>query len=335
MPYHAHQPFTRSRAALLALLLSSAFAAQSVHAHEYSAQLRANKIAEVERAVSAKLAHDANNADALLAKVDLILLEGKPARLDEASKIAELCIAHNAQNSECHEALGNVLGTKASSGGAMGALGSLGKIRDSFKTALELDPNNFSAASSLLTFYLEVPGLMGGSNSKARDLILEIQKNSPEVAKLLQAKYDLKDGKLDKARADALAVNVSPTSVAAKVQLNVLLGIGAGLMKEKKFAEAEKLLRETSQRFQDSANAYLGLGRALQEQGKLKEALPPLEKSLNMRVTASTLYRIGKTWQGLGDKAKAISAFEKALVSTPALNKSAHDDAQAQLLALK
>jgi tetratricopeptide (TPR) repeat protein len=323
------------RSAILAALLSPALVMQPVEAHEYAALIKAKKYAEVERATTAKLATEANNADALVAKTELILIEGKTSRLDEGIKIAEQCIASNPKNSECHEALGNVLGIKAQKGGMMSAVSSLGTIRDSFKKAIELDPKNFNARSSLVTFYLEVPGLMGGSTSKAKELIVDTNKINPAAASLLQAKLDLKEENVEKARTGALAVNASGTPVIAEIQNDVLLEIGRAFVIGKKLTEGEKMFREVIQRFPDSSAAYLGLGRALQEQGKHKEALPQLEKSLSIDASAAAFYRLGKVWQALGEKVKAVSAFEKSLTFVPELGKKTRADAEEQLKLLK
>jgi tetratricopeptide (TPR) repeat protein len=320
---------------LIAPLFTPLLGMQSAQAHEYSELIKAKKYAEVERAIGAKLATDPNYPDALLAKVDLILIEGKVTRLDEGIKFAEQCVASNPKNSECHEALGSVLGVKAEKGGMMAGMGSLGKIRDSLKKAIELDPRNFSAAKSLMSFYLEVPGLMGGSNSKAKDVIAEMQKVNPAVASLLQAKFDLKDEKFEKAKSGVLAVNTSGNAVIAQLQNDIAIEIAQTLVKDKKFADAERMLREVIQRFPESSVAYLGLGRSLQEQGKAKEALPQLEKSLSIDVTGAAFYRLGKTWQALGDKPKAISFYEKALAFTPALGTKTRADAEEQLKQLK
>ncbi|MBC3880323.1 tetratricopeptide repeat protein [Undibacterium sp. LX40W] len=316
-------------------LLTSLLGMQSAQAHEYSALIKAKKYAEVERAVGVKLASDANNADALVAKVDLILIEAKLARLDEGIKLAEQCITNNPKNSECHEALGNVLGIKAEKGGVMSGIGSLGKIRDAFKKAIELDPKNFSAVNSLMTFYLEVPGFMGGSNSKAKEVIAETQKVSAAVASLLQAKFDLKDEKLEKAKSGVLAVNSAGNPVIAQLQNDIAIEIAQTLVKDKKFLDAEKMFRDIVQRFPESSAAHLGLGRSLQEQGKAKDALPHLEKSLSIDATGAAYYRLGKTWQALGDKTKAISFFEKALAFTPALGTKTRADAEEQIKLLK
>lgn len=333
-------PQSSMRNAIMASLLLIPFLTpllgmQAAQAHEYSALIKAKKYAEVERAISSKLAIDANDADALVAKVDLILAEGKVTRLDEGMKLAEQCITSNPKNSECHEALGNLLGTKAQKGGVMAGISSLGKIRDCFKKALELDQKNFSAANSLMTFYLEVPGLMGGSNTKAKDVIADMQKVSPAAASLLQAKFDLKDEKLEKAKNSVLAMKSGENTIIAQLHHEIAIEIAQTFIKEKKFLDAEKMFREVTQRFPESAVAYLGLGRSLQEQGKAKEALPHLEKSLHIETSGAAFYRLGKTWQNLGDKTKAVSFFEKALAFTPTLGTKTRADAEEQLKLLK
>lgn len=307
----------------------------SANAHEYDGLIRAKKYAEAEKAVAAKLATEPNNPDALAAKTDLILVEGKDSRLDEAAKIAEQCIAANPKNSECHESLGNTLGTKAQKGGVMSAISYVGKIRDSFKKAVELDPNNFSARSSLMQFYLQAPGFVGGGTGKAKDLVIDTIKFSPAAGALLQASLDLHDDNFDRASSGALAVNTSGSESLARQQRNILTNIGHALINEKKYTESEKIFRELTQRFPEAVHGYFGLGKVLLEQGKAKEAIPQLEKSFVIDASAGILYRMGKAWQALGDKAKAIAAFEKALSFKPDLTKKARSDAEDQLKALK
>jgi len=318
-----------------ALLLTAMSGLQSVNAHEYTALIDAKKYAEVETAVAAKLAIEPNNADALVGSIDLILLEGNIKRFDAAIKMAEQCIAHNPKHSECHESLGNVLGSKAEKGDMMDAVGSLGTIRDAFKTAIALDPANYNAAMSLTSFYLEVPGLMGGSTSSAKKLIRTTHQTNPEVAKLLQAKFDLDDEDFDKASAGALAVNTDNSSTLVKLQRDLLVTIGLTLNREKQFTDAEKVFLTVIQRHPDAAPAYLGLGRSLLEQGKPQDALLSLENSLRINATAVVHYRLGQTWQALGDNTKAASAFEQALAFTPALSPKAREDVEDQLKALK
>jgi tetratricopeptide (TPR) repeat protein len=317
-----------------ALVLAVMPTFHSVNAHEYTALIDAKKYTEVETAISHKLASEPNNADALVAKVDLMLLLSDVRHFDEGVKIAEQCITHNPKNSECHEALGNVLGVKAERGGMMEAVGSLGTIREAFEMAITLDPSNYKATASLLTFYLEVPGLMGGSTASAKKLIRTTEKSNPDAAKLLQAKFDLHDENFEKANSGLLAVTVDQQPKLAKLQSEILVELGFTLIREKQWQAAANTLQATVQRFPDSAPAYLGMGRLLLEQGKAKEALIPLEKSLTINATAAVWYRLGKTWQALGDNAKAKSSFAQALAFSPALTEKAREDAQQQLKVL-
>lgn len=306
-------------------------------AHEYDALIKAKKFLEVDKAASAKLAVDANNPDALQAKVDLILIEANEKRLDEGAKLAEQCIAAHPQNSECHEALGNVLGTKAVQGGIMSAMGYVGKIKNAFKTAVELNPSNFSARLSLLQFYLQAPVLVGGGSGKAKDLIVDTIKVSPAAGALLQANFDLYDENIERATQGALAVNTSSSDILARQQRNLLTNIGHTHVNAKKFAESEKIFREVTTRFPDAMHGYFGLGKMYQEQGKPKEAIPYFEKSVLVDASATpyVFYRLGKAWNSLGEKAKAIPALEKALNFKPQLSKKVREEVEGLLKALK
>lgn len=172
------------QAVACAVLLTALSGLQAANAHQYTTLIDAQKYQLVEAVVAAKLAAEPNNADALLARIDVILQQSDSTRFDAATQMAEQCIQYNAKNSECHESLGNVLSAKAEQGDIMAAVGSLGTIRDAFTQAIALDPANYNAAVSLMGFYLEVPGLMGGSTSGAKKLIRTTHQINPEAAKL-------------------------------------------------------------------------------------------------------------------------------------------------------
>ncbi|AZP11621.1 tetratricopeptide repeat protein [Undibacterium parvum] len=316
--------------ALLSLTLCHA-----ASAHEYSAQLRAKKYAEVEQAVAAKLAVDATNLDALVAKTQLIILEGKESRLDEASKIAETCISAHPQSSDCHQALGNVLGTKAITAGIMSAMSYAGKIRDSFQKAIELDAQNYKARASLLQFYLQAPSFVGGGKGKAQTLIKETNQLNPTAGMLMQANFDLSDEKNAQAEALALKANTAGSDVFLDMQRDVLVSLGHSYVQEKKFADSERVFRDLSLRFPHQAVGSYGMGKSLQEQGKLKEAISYLEKSISIENSAYAYYRIGQCWQASKDNAKAILAYEKALSIKPELRKKIKTDVEEQLKSLK
>lgn len=322
-------------ATLSAAGLCLLFAAQGAGAHEYSEQLRARKYADVERAVSARLAAEPANADALIAKTELILNEGRENRLDEAAKLAEQCIAAHPQRSECHETLGNVLGTKAVTAGIMSAIGYAGKIRDAFQKAVELDPKNYDARLSLLQYYLQAPGFVGGGSGKAQTLAADTVKINPAAGKLLQAQIDISDDKTAKAEADILAANTSGSPSLSDMQRGLLSNVGSSYVQQKKFADAERVFRDLQQRYPDQETGYYGMARNLQEQGKQRDAIPYFEKAIAIEARSHFYYRLGQCYQAANDKARAVGAYEKALALKPELRKKMKADAEDQLKTLK
>lgn len=327
-------PMTR----FITLALALGVSVNICTAHPYTAQLDAKKYTEVAQAIAGTLQTAPNNADALVANVDLILLQADVSKYEAAISLAKQCVHNHPQNAACHEALGNALGVNAEQGSLMDALGSLGTIRDSFEKAIELDPDNINARVSLMTFYLEVPGLMGGSSKQAKTLLR--QTTNPDVARLLQAKLHISDDELVKASTTLLAIAPATDDsgiswAIGRQQRDILQEIGLTFLQQADSTAAENTFRWLTSHHPELATAYLGLGRALLAQGKASEALPIFEQSLHLEASAEVHYRLGKTWQALSDTAKAKAAFDRALAFTPALSAKARKDALEQLKTLK
>lgn len=317
-----------------AIVLGAMFATQASAADDYKALLRAKKFAEVETAANGKLAQDPANADAMVARTNAILGAG-PERIEEAVSQAEKCVALHANNGRCHLALGEALGTKAMIKGIMASLGSAGTIRDSLKKAVELNPGDFDARFSLLDFYRMAPFMVGGGKGKADNFAKESGALNPEGGKLMLATLDLGEGNTAKAEAAALAAKPGADEDLQQKQEELLAAIGASYISDKKFADAERILREAQKRFASSDNVmYMG-ARLQQEQGRHKEAVAALEQVLLKIPRPHVHYRIGKSWQALGEKAKAVAAYEKAVSAKSGLASSLRSDAQAQLKVLK
>lgn len=315
------------------LVPHNAFAADALTAPDYAALIDAKNYQAVETAIATTLKTDPTDATALVAQVDLILQQADAAHYDEAVSHAELCIQHHPDHGACHEALGNVLGVKAEQGGMMEGIGALGTIRDSFETAIKLDPANVNANVSLMTFYLEVPGLLGGSSRSAKKLLRAAV--TPELAALLQAKLQINNEKLQDASNTLLGIAATSDPAILRQQRDILLEIGQSQLQKPELAAAQHTYQAVIERHPTSAGAYFGLGRVLLAQGKASEALAPLQQALNLDASAAVHYRLGKTWQALGDKDKAIAAYQSALAFTPALSEKTRADAQTQLAQLQ
>ena len=312
---------------VLGVLLSTQAAA-----NEYSVLLKTHKYAEVERIANAKLAQDAGNADALVAMSEVSLSE---SRTDEAVKLGERCVAAQPKASTCHVAYGNALGNKAMTAGMMAGMSYAGKVREAFKTAVELDPQNMDARFSLMMYYMQAPSIVGGGTAKAQALAAQTALVNPEAGKLMMARLDAADDKLAKAEAVALAMPVSANEAIADGQRDLLNNLGYNYLKEKKYADSERLYRESLKRFPDSEGAVYGIARVQQELGKHREAIAGFEQANAMTRRASTWYRIGKSQQALGDNLNAVGSYGKALAFKPALPDKMRADADQQMQALR
>ncbi len=333
--YSPARPAARVLTSAVATLVFSLAAYPAVHAHEFSAAIKAKKYAEVEQAANAKLATDPQHADSLIARVELIATQGQEDRLNEAVKLAEQCIAAHPQKSECHEALGTALGTKAMMGGIMSAIGYATNIRDAFKKAVELDAKNLDARFSLFTYYQQAPAIVGGGSGKAKDLAADTSKINPEAGKLMHAAIALAGEEFAKAEALSLSANPKGADVLAQTQRSTLVAIGSQYARAKQFTEAQRVFTDIEKRYPDSNWGAYGLARVLQEQGKHQEALPLFERALSVEAAAHIHYRLGQSLQAVSDKGRAIAAYEKALGFKPALGKKQRSDAQDQLKTLK
>jgi tetratricopeptide (TPR) repeat protein len=73
---------------------------------------------------------------------------------------------------------GGALGMKALSISKIKALGIIGDVKDAFLKAAELDPQHIDARWALVELYVSLPGIIGGSYSKALKYADELQKLS-------------------------------------------------------------------------------------------------------------------------------------------------------------
>jgi tetratricopeptide (TPR) repeat protein len=311
----------------LGVLLSTQAAA-----NEYSVLLKTHKYAEVERIANAKLAQDAGNADALVAMSEASLSEG---RTDDAVKLGERCVAAQPKMASCHVAFGNALGNKAMTAGMMAAMRYAGTVREAFKTAVELDPQNMDARFSLLMFYMQAPSIAGGGTAKAQALAAQTALVNPEAGKLMMARLDAADDKLAKAESVALAMPLSGNEAVADGQRDLLNNLAYNYLDEKKYADSERLYREAHKRFPHSEGAVYGIARVQQEQGKHREAIAGFEQMIGMHPRATAYYRIGKSQQALGENTKALAAYEKSLSSKPAMSSKMKADAEEQMKLLR
>lgn len=136
----------------------------------------------------------------------LACLDADPKNKEAAERLGDLCafskkwkqaaqyyrkfVAIDAKNAEAHYKYAGALSMEASSGGKWKALGVIGDIRKSFETAISLNPKHIEARWALVEYYLQVPGIFGGSESKAN-------RYADELAKLSAVDHYLAKGRIE------------------------------------------------------------------------------------------------------------------------------------------
>jgi len=106
-------------------------------------------------------------------------IAGHFKKWDEALTYYEKLKKSDAKNANYHFKFGGVLGMKARDGSRFAALGLLDDVEKAFLTAITLDPKHVDARWALVEFYLQVPGILGGSEKKAQKYADELRAISP------------------------------------------------------------------------------------------------------------------------------------------------------------
>ncbi len=74
---------------------------------------------------------------------------------------------------------GGALGMKAKESNKFAALGMIGNVKSSFEKAIALNPKHIQARWALIELYLQLPGIIGGSEKKATNYANELLQLSP------------------------------------------------------------------------------------------------------------------------------------------------------------
>ena len=73
----------------------------------------------------------------------------------------------NPSEANCYYKYGGSLGMKAKESNKFKALGMIGEVKESFEKAIVLNPKHIEARWALVMIYIQLPGIVGGSETKA------------------------------------------------------------------------------------------------------------------------------------------------------------------------
>ena len=161
-----------------------------------------------------------------------------------ATRAFEKAVALDDRNADYHMWLGRSVGSQAIVANRLQQPFLARRARSEFERAVQLDPANIGGHEGLMQFYLNAPGVIGGSLEKARQQAADVGKASRLRGRLAQA---------------AIANH------------------------EKDFATAEREFRAAVSTEPDSSVANVGLANFLQASGRGDEAFVVLDRALARR----------------------------------------------------
>jgi tetratricopeptide (TPR) repeat protein len=317
---------------LLVTLLATSFTAfaESTDA-DFSTLLKARNRDAAEALARERMAKNAKDDIALWYAARLGSANAQ--KRDELIPRAEQCIKDLPESARCHSALGSLYGSLAMSGGMSAGLKYAGKIKDLMLRAVQLAPTNYDMRRDLNQFYLQAPGIVGGSVRKAIENSNDFGKFDATRGQLLRAEVHIYEKEFSAAESLLRGIKTTNNAEMADIVFSALTNLGFALLNNKKVVEAQKLFEQHIASHPNDAASHFGLGRALLEQKNYDAAITSIERALQIDPKQTVHYRLGMAYEGRGDKARAIAAYQKFL----SYNKTgrAAEDAIKRMEALK
>ena len=247
----------------------------------------------------------------------------------KAEKAFEKAIAVEPKIAVYHLWLGRAVGVQAANASIVRQPFLARRTKAEFEKAVELDPTLLDAREHLIIFYLQAPGVMGGSQAKARDQAREIAKHNTSRGHLAHASiaWHAKDTVATE-RAFRAAIAAAPDSAMPVVQLAVRLEAWG------RATDAFALLGGFLARHPGDIPANFRLGRLATSTGQQLPrgeaafrrllAAPEWEVAAGRPTRAAVHYRLGTLLEKSGRAADARAAYRAALTLDPKL-KAAKD----------
>lgn len=197
---------------------------------------------------------------------------------------------YDSDNSKYYMWLGHSYGRRAQNAGKLKQALYARESRKNYEKSVELDPDNVEARESVMEFYLQAPGFMGGGRDKAENqakAIMELDKEAGYVAwGRIFTNYDETEAALSNY---SEAIEKYPSLMSPYYQLyNLHFNQG-------NFEAAADVAKKQLAQNDTTAAIYLRLGNALQRYEQFDEAYSAYQTTLEVDSSLyGTWYQIGR-----------------------------------------
>jgi tetratricopeptide (TPR) repeat protein len=237
-----------------------------------------------------------------------------------ASEHFETAIKLAPDVAEYHRWLGDALGALGDSTSKIKLPFLARRIRSEFEKTVDLDPASIDGRHGLIQFYLQAPGVMGGSVDKAREQAREIIKLNPmrgyfELAAI--ATHEKRTADAEKAYQDA--AQAAPDSLTAQLTL------GSWYQSQQKWTDAFALYDRTLKKWPNDMTTHFQVGRTAALSGEqlergekeLKYWIANMPKDAARNTQGGAHHRLGMIYEKQGRKDAARSEYQQALAIDP------------------
>jgi tetratricopeptide (TPR) repeat protein len=223
------------------------------------------------------------------------------------------------RNAQAFYWLGNAYGNRIGEVGMLSKMTMAPKLRDAFEQAVKLDPALIDARSSLIEFYLQAPGAIGGGIDKARAQATAIAKYDRAKGLMAQARIAMHEKKPAEAlKAYETAYALKPND--PQLRLSLILGY----QEAKRWKEAYAMAKQWTVEEPKKAKPWYQIGRIAAESGQYPaEGEAALRAYLKLGREAGdpepkhARYRLGQILAKAGRKDEARTELQAALKIDP------------------
>jgi len=237
----------------------------------------------------------------------------------EAADYFEKAVELDQQQSRYYQGLGEAYGSAAQNVSFLKQMRLAGKIRSAFERSVELDGDNIEARSSLITYYVNAPGIAGGSEEKALQQAREISKRNTYRGHLAMAAVYQSQGDDEATEREYLAaIEESPD------EMGTYMALGIFMTGKERYDEAMQVY-ETALK---TNPGHMGITYQLGRTASISGAYPERGEAAFIRYLEYTPlpdepgldwanYRLGLIYQNQGMTEQAKHHYEQALALNP------------------
>ena len=186
--------------------------------------------------------------------------------------------------------LGHGYGRQAQNASVLRQAGLGRKCRINYEKAVEMDPSNIEARESIMDFYMQAPGFMGGGRDKAEDQANHISALDPVAGFMAKASIHNYYGETDQAmEIFHQAVETYPEAMPPYYRLfNIYFN-------RQEFEKAAEIARKQLAVNDTSAVIYFNLGNALQRFNQFEEAYTAYQQGMEVDSALNNFwYQMGR-----------------------------------------